>query len=138
MFSFFHLFVLSSFSFCIVLRPVFHSPIWKTVRYPCLRKYRQETILSQHIYNLFTLSRAAWGILSMSMREAAIPNRQPTDLLFILYPPRFGEKSEKPSVPFHPWTGGFSRSSGGAGNVINLSKSVHKLFTLFRPACDII
>ena len=78
---------LSSFSFCIGVRPVFHSPFWKTGRFPCLRKNRQETILSQHIYNLFTLSRAAWGILSMSMREAAIPNRQPTDLLFLFYPP---------------------------------------------------
>ena len=50
-------------------------------------KNRQETILSQHIYNLFTLFPVGWGILSMSMREAAIPSRQPTDLLFLFYPP---------------------------------------------------
>ena len=62
-------------------------PFWKTGRFPCLWENWQETIPSQHIYNLFTLFPAGWGILSMSMREAAIPSRQPTDLLFLFYPP---------------------------------------------------
>ena len=46
-----------------------------------------ETNLSQAVQNLFIYGAGEWGILRMSIREAAIPSRQPTDLLFLFYPP---------------------------------------------------
>ena len=94
-----HPFLQCFLSFTFSFYPLFHfalacalfsiPPLWKTGRFPCLRKNMPETILSQHIYNLFTLCTRRQGILSMSIREAAIPGRQPTDLLFLFLPPFF-------------------------------------------------
>ena len=53
-----------------------------------LLKKKMETILSQDVQILFIYSRGKWGILSMSIREAAIPNRQAAYRSFIsLLPP---------------------------------------------------
>ena len=86
-----------SFTFSFILFFILH---WRAPCFPfppCGKqgvshvcgKNMPETILSQHIYNLFTLCTRRQGILSMSIREAAIPGRQPTDLLFLFFTPLF-------------------------------------------------
>ena len=47
------------------------------------------------------------GILNTSMREAASPNRQPTDLLFLFYPPLFCEMTGSAPIPFPYGSGRF-------------------------------
>ena len=105
LFSFFHLFFLPSFSFCIGMRPV-SLPLGKQGVSLCNAACRAKaTNLSQHIQNLFIHRRRRSGILSMSMREAAIPRRQKsTDLLFLFYPPfsNLCSESAKRRCPVSP------------------------------------
>ena len=109
-------------------------------RFPALRAAQGLVKnLSKSVQKRFTLSPALWGILNMSIREAANPfGKQPTDLLFLFYPPFYFVKWQEAPRSVPPRTGAFSCPAGMWGFVKNLSKSVQKWFTLLSVWCGIL
>ena len=97
-----------------------------------------ETILSQEVQNSFTNSAEKWGILSLSIREAASPtSTQPTDLISLL-PPLFCEMTENTLFPFPLGCRVFSCLRSGQEAYTNLSNTVQNSFTHFRSECGIL
>ena len=101
-------------------------------RFPA-RRGRGEFVknLSKSVQKRFTYWRAGCGILRMSIREAAIPNRQPTDLLFLFYPPFYFVKCRKRPGSVPPRTGALP-CPAGARRICKkpfkvCSRFVHKL-----------
>src|SRR5699024_6691403 len=95
--------------------------------------------LSNSVQKRFTYWRAGCGILSMSMREAAIPNRHSLPIFyFSFYPPLFCEMTGKRPGSVPPRTGAFPCFCRRGDFVKNLSNSVQKWFTLFLQCCGIL
>ena len=96
---------------------------------------------SKTVQKRFTNPAALCGILSMSMREAAIPSRQTANRSFIsLLPPffLFCEMTAGRSGSIPLWTGALCRIRTGAGFVKNLSKYVQESFTIKGAGYDIL